>query len=73
MWTVLYDLAYAHMDINDDAGVGIKSIALKHKANTKCILAGLAVGMAGLLAGAGVATGAQEAGQILTRDSLQYC
>ncbi|TXC01547.1 hypothetical protein FocTR4_00007976 [Fusarium oxysporum f. sp. cubense] len=58
MWTVLYDMVYAHMDINDDAGVGIKSIALKHKANTKFILAGLAASMVGLLAGAGVATGA---------------
>lgn len=73
MWKVLYNMAFAHMDINDDGGLGIKSIALKHNANMKCILAGLAVSMVGLLAGAGVTAGAQEAGQILTRDSLQYC
>ncbi|CAG9992986.1 unnamed protein product [Clonostachys byssicola] len=58
VWTILYDMVYAHLDINDDAGAGIKSIALKHEAKTKYILTGLAAGMVGLLAGAGVASGA---------------
>ncbi|KAJ4108653.1 Para-hydroxybenzoate--polyprenyltransferase, mitochondrial precursor (PHB:polyprenyltransferase) [Fusarium equiseti] len=58
MWTILYDMVYAHMDISDDVGAGVKSIAVKHEANTKIILTGLAAGMVGLLAGAGVATGA---------------
>ncbi|GAP88964.2 putative 4-hydroxybenzoate hexaprenyltransferase [Rosellinia necatrix] len=60
-WTVLYDMIYAHMDIRDDAKAGIKSIALKHDAETKKVLTGLAVVQIGLLAGAGVATGAGPA------------
>jgi 4-hydroxybenzoate polyprenyltransferase len=57
-WTVLYDMIYAHMDIEDDAKVGIKSIALKHDADTKKVLSGLAVTQVGLLAAAGYAAGA---------------
>lgn len=57
-WTVLYDMIYAHMDIKDDAKAGIKSIALRHDAQTKQILSGLAVTQIGLLAAAGVAAGA---------------
>jgi 4-hydroxybenzoate polyprenyltransferase len=57
-WTVLYDMIYAHMDIKDDAKAGIKSIALRHDAQTKQILSGLAVVQIGLLAAAGVAAGA---------------
>ncbi|KAI1130386.1 4-hydroxybenzoate polyprenyl transferase family protein [Nemania abortiva] len=60
-WTVLYDMIYAHMDIRDDAKAGIKSIALKHDAETKKVLTGLAAVQIGLLAGAGVATGAGPA------------
>ncbi|KAI1809343.1 4-hydroxybenzoate polyprenyl transferase family protein [Poronia punctata] len=60
-WTVLYDMIYAHMDIRDDAKAGIKSIALKHDAETKKVLTGLAVVQIGLLAGAGLATGAGPA------------
>ena len=57
-WTVLYDMIYAHMDIKDDAKAGIKSIALKHDADTKKVLSGLAVTQVGLLAAAGYAAGA---------------
>ena len=57
-WTVLYDMIYAHMDIKDDPKAGIKSIALRHDAQTKQILTGLAVTQIGLLAAAGVAAGA---------------
>jgi 4-hydroxybenzoate polyprenyltransferase len=60
-WTVLYDMIYAHMDIKDDAKAGIKSIALKHDAQTKQVLSGLAVAQVGLLAAAGVAAGAGPA------------
>ncbi|KAI0399207.1 4-hydroxybenzoate polyprenyl transferase family protein [Xylaria palmicola] len=60
-WTVLYDMIYAHMDIRDDAKAGIKSIALKHDAETKKVLTGLAVVQIGLLASAGIATGAGPA------------
>lgn len=60
-WTVFYDMIYAHMDIKDDAKAGIKSIALKHDAQTKQVLGGLAVAQVGLLAAAGVATGAGPA------------
>ncbi|KAI2631747.1 4-hydroxybenzoate polyprenyl transferase family protein [Xylaria nigripes] len=60
-WTVLYDMIYAHMDIRDDAKAGIKSIALKHDADTKKVLTGLAIVQIGLLAGAGMATGAGPA------------
>lgn len=60
-WTVLYDMIYAHMDIKDDAKAGIKSIALKHDAQTKQVLTGLAVTQIGLLTAAGVAAGAGPA------------
>ncbi|TQV91357.1 hypothetical protein V2A60_008993 [Cordyceps javanica] len=60
-WTVLYDMIYAHMDIKDDAKAGIKSIALKHDADTKKVLTGLAVVQVGLLAAAGAAAGAGPA------------
>ncbi|OAA57939.1 para-hydroxybenzoate-polyprenyltransferase [Niveomyces insectorum RCEF 264] len=60
-WTILYDMVYAHMDIQDDAKAGIKSIALKHAAQTKAVLTGLAAVQIGLLAAAGVATGAGPA------------
>lgn len=60
-WTVLYDMIYAHMDIKDDAKAGIKSIALKHDAQTKQVLTGLAAVQIALLAGAGVAAGAGPA------------
>jgi len=60
-WTVLYDMIYAHMDIKDDAKAGIKSIALKHDAETKKVLTGLAITQVALLAGAGVASGAGPA------------
>ena len=54
-WTVLYDMIYAHMDIKDDAKVGIKSIALRHERETKAVLSGLAIVQVGLLATAGAA------------------
>ncbi|KAH8175352.1 ubiA prenyltransferase family protein [Sarocladium implicatum] len=57
-WTVLYDMIYAHMDIKDDAKAGIKSIALKHDAETKQVLTGLAVTQLTLLGAAGYAAGA---------------
>ncbi|OAQ97858.1 hypothetical protein LLEC1_00010 [Akanthomyces lecanii] len=60
-WTVLYDMIYAHMDIKDDAQAGIKSIALKHDADTKTVLTGLAAVQIGLLAAAGTAAGAGPA------------
>ncbi|KAG5926373.1 hypothetical protein E4U42_003380 [Claviceps africana] len=60
-WTVLYDMIYAHLDIKDDAKAGIKSIALKHHAQTKKILTGLAAVQIALLAAAGVASGAGPA------------
>lgn len=56
-WTVLYDMIYAHMDIKDDAKVGIKSIALRHEKETKVVLSGLALVQIGLLAAAGLAVG----------------
>ncbi|OTB16180.1 hypothetical protein K445DRAFT_317158 [Daldinia sp. EC12] len=60
-WTVLYDMIYAHMDIKDDAKAGIKSIALKHDADTKKVLSGLAVVQIGLLGAAGMVIGAGPA------------
>lgn len=57
-WTILYDMIYAHMDIKDDAKAGIKSIALKHDAETKQVLLGLAATQVGFLAAAGYAAGA---------------
>ena len=49
-WTVLYDMIYAHMDIRDDVKAGIKSIVLRHEANTKNIMTGLAAVQVALLA-----------------------
>jgi 4-hydroxybenzoate polyprenyltransferase len=61
VWTVLYDMIYAHMDIKDDAKAGIKSIALKHDAQTKQVLTGLAIAQVSLLGAAGIAAGAGPA------------
>ncbi|KAK1728147.1 hypothetical protein CaCOL14_000559 [Colletotrichum acutatum] len=60
-WTILYDMIYAHMDIKDDVKAGIKSIALKHDAETKQVLTGLAAVQLGLLGAAGFAAGAGPA------------
>ncbi|RDA91056.1 hypothetical protein CP533_3318 [Ophiocordyceps camponoti-saundersi (nom. inval.)] len=60
-WTILYDIIYAHMDKYDDAKAGIKSIALKHGAESKKILGGLAVAQVTLLAASGFASGAGPA------------
>lgn len=60
-WTILYDMIYAHMDIKDDAKAGIKSIALRHDKDTKKVLTGLGVVQIGLLAAAGVVSGAGPA------------
>ena len=60
-WTVLYDMIYAHMDVRDDRGAGIKSIALRHEKETKSVLTGLAVLQVGLLATAGATVGAGPA------------
>ncbi|KAL8717582.1 MAG: hypothetical protein Q9225_005184 [Loekoesia sp. 1 TL-2023] len=57
-WTVLYDMIYAHMDIKDDAKVGIKSIALRYEKETKAVLSGLAIVQTSLLATAGMTLGA---------------
>ncbi|KAL2112581.1 hypothetical protein VUR80DRAFT_7194 [Thermomyces stellatus] len=57
-WTILYDMIYAHMDRKDDVKAGIKSIAVKHDAQTKAILTGLGLVQVGLLGAAGVASGA---------------
>ena len=57
-WTVLYDMIYAHMDIKDDAKIGIKSIALRHAEQTKLILSCLAATQVTLLAVTGLATSA---------------
>ena len=57
-WTVLYDMIYAHMDIEDDAKIGIKSIALRHEKETKAVMSGLALMQVGLLASAGTILGA---------------
>ncbi|KAL8668352.1 MAG: hypothetical protein Q9168_007013 [Polycauliona sp. 1 TL-2023] len=57
-WTVLYDMIYAHMDIQDDAKVGIKSIALRHANETKAVLSGLALTQTTLLLTAGTLLGA---------------
>ena len=57
-WTVLYDMIYGHMDIKDDVKVGIKSIALRHKNETKLVLSGLAVVQIAYLAVAGLSIGA---------------
>lgn len=57
-WTVLYDMIYAHMDRKDDVKAGIKSIAVKHDAQTKAILTGLGLVQVGLLGAAGMASGA---------------
>ena len=59
-WVIGYDTIYAHQDREDDALIGIKSTALLFGERTKPALAafyGAAVpliGLAGILAGAGV-------------------
>jgi 4-hydroxybenzoate polyprenyltransferase len=60
-WVIGYDTIYAHQDREDDALIGVKSTALLFGDRTKpmlCVFFALAVillGVAGILAGAGVA------------------
>ena len=61
VWTVLYDMIYAHMDIRDDPKAGIKSIALRHEKETKGVLLTLATLHVSSLAAAGSAIGAGPA------------
>ena len=68
-WTVLYDMIYAHMDVRDDRGAGIKSIALRHEAETKAVLSGLAVVQISLLATAGTVLGTGPAFYLLSCSS----
>ena len=42
-WTVLYDMIYAHQDIQDDKKAGVMSIAVKHEKQAKLFLSGLAL------------------------------
>jgi len=58
-WVIGYDTIYAHQDREDDALIGIKSTALLFGDRTKPMLAlfyglaGVLIGLAGALAGAG--------------------
>ena len=56
-WTVIYDTIYAFQDVEDDAKADIKSIAVRHRANTKTLLSSLAVAQVSLLAATGLLTG----------------
>jgi 4-hydroxybenzoate polyprenyltransferase len=60
-WVIGYDTIYAHQDREDDALIGIKSTALLFGERTKPMLglfygvAVILIGVAGLIAGAGIA------------------
>lgn len=60
-WTIVYDMIYAYMDVKDDPAAGIKSIALAHEHNTKAVLSVMSTVQVGLLAAAGLASGAGPA------------
>ena len=66
LWTVLYDMIYAHMDIKDDKKAGIKSIALRHDGHTKQFLTGLSIAQVSLLVTSGYIIDAGAAYYLLT-------
>lgn len=53
-WTILYDMIYAHQDIQDDKKAGVKSIAIQYEANAKTVLSLLGIVQVLLLLLAGV-------------------
>ncbi|KAF2236999.1 4-hydroxybenzoate polyprenyl transferase, partial [Viridothelium virens] len=57
VWTIIYDTIYAHQDVEDDKKAGVKSIAVKHKTNTKPLLSALSVVQMSTLVAAGVLSG----------------
>ena len=42
-WTILYDMMYAHQDLQDDKKAGVKSIAIRFERNAKFVLSGLGI------------------------------
>lgn len=53
-WTILYDMIYAHQDLQDDKKAGVKSIAIRFEANAKAVLCGLGAAQVLLLLVAGI-------------------
>ncbi len=53
VWTILYDMIYAHQDIRDDKQAGVKSIAIRFERNAKAVLSGLGAAQILLLLAAG--------------------
>lgn len=53
VWTVIYDTVYAHLDLQADLQVGIKSLAVLFQTRTKAALWPLLVAMASLLVDCG--------------------
>ncbi|KAI1174405.1 UbiA prenyltransferase family-domain-containing protein [Nemania sp. FL0916] len=57
LWTIIYDTIYAHQDLKDDLKVGVKSIAVLFRDQTKVFLWLVLGCMVALLAAAGVREG----------------
>lgn len=57
LWSTAYDTIYALMDKEDDLRIGVKSTAIYFGPSVYGVLAALYVGMAGLLAAAGLLSG----------------
>ncbi|RDA95625.1 hypothetical protein CP533_1159 [Ophiocordyceps camponoti-saundersi (nom. inval.)] len=55
LWTAVYDTIYAHQDADDDARLGLKSMALLFRGHTKAVLWLFVLLVAGLLVGVGLA------------------
>ena len=60
LWTIIYETIYQFQDLEDDAKVGIRSMAVQHSIKTKWMLGGIAVAqfvcleLAGLFMRAGI-------------------
>ena len=54
MWTIIYDMIYAHQDLDDDIKAGIKSMAVLYQRSAKSLLWTILATMSCLLTAAGI-------------------
>ena len=64
-WTMVYDTIYAHQDVRDDAGAGVKSTARRFGSFSRLWLAGFALAMLALLDLAGAIAGLRTAFHVM--------
>ena len=57
MWTIIYDMIYAHQDLDDDIKAGIKSMAVLYQRSTKSLFWTILATISRLLTAGGILSG----------------